>query len=170
MRNRPFFRSLHTDRLEPRLMLSSVPPHAQASDAAELATSRAATAHYHRVEEAIADGYQLVNPCGDPDPGNPGTVGMVFINFDLLDGELDPSKPEALFYEQQENGRLRLVGVEHAVVQDAWHAIHGEEAAPPSMFGQEFHESPNGALYGIHWWWMNNPNGQFAIEHPDVSC
>ena len=41
-----------------------------------------------------------------------------------MDGILDVNKPEALIYEPQSNGQLRLVGVEYIVPKPAWDALH----------------------------------------------
>ncbi|HLS45210.1 MAG TPA: hypothetical protein VK045_07225, partial [Ornithinicoccus sp.] len=84
-----------------------------ASDAGpgDLATARAATAGYHRVSVAEADGYGL--PPGGPlheciaslDPMMPGAMGYHFINGAAVgDAVLDPALPEALVYETKPNG------------------------------------------------------------------
>jgi hypothetical protein len=74
----------------------------------QLAAARAATAKYHDVNEAIADGYV---PLGT----NP-TEGDAFelVNFGLIDCTLDVTQPEALRYVQS-GGRLRLIAVEYAI-------------------------------------------------------
>ena len=114
----------------------------------------------------------LVNPCGDPDPENTGRLGVVYLNGSRVDGVLNVEEPEALFYHNN-NGKLQLAGVEYAVTQEAWHAIHGPDAELPEMFGlgpEGFHRNDNVGLYGIHVWWKDNPHGRFALEHPDVNC
>ena len=52
-------------------------------------------------------------------------MGMHFVHSELIsDTVLDPLLPEALMYEPEPNGQLRLVGVEYIVFQEAWDAKH----------------------------------------------
>src|SRR5262245_2631826 len=44
--------------------------------------------------------------------------------------------PEALMYEPEPNGQLRLGGVEYIVSQEAWDAEHAE---PPTLLVQQLH-------------------------------
>jgi hypothetical protein len=74
----------------------------------QLAGARAATAWYHDVDAAIADGY--VNMGVNPFEGE----AVEFLNFGLLDCTLDARHPEALRYVQSGN-RLRLVAVEYSL-------------------------------------------------------
>lgn len=74
----------------------------------QLAAARAATARYHDVNEALADGYidLGVNPAeGD---------AVEFVNFGLVDCSLEVTQPEALRYAPSGDG-LRLVGVEYSI-------------------------------------------------------
>ncbi|MDX1673608.1 MAG: hypothetical protein R3314_02305 [Longimicrobiales bacterium] len=130
-----------------------------------LATFRRATAAYHDVAAARADGFVQILPCLE-NPDGEGGLGIPFARLDRFDATIDLSEPEILFYEPQENGRLRLVGGEPVVPVDAW---TGE--APPSLFGREFHRNDAHGLYGLHMWiWHHNPDGIFAFWHPDVTC
>jgi hypothetical protein len=104
-----------------------------------------------------------------------GAMGVHFVNFDLVDGKPEVSRPEALIYEVK-NGRARRVGVEYIVPVDAWHPAEGEPPVPV-LEGQLFHfnESPNRfglpAFYELHVWaWRDNPNGTFVDWNPRVSC
>ncbi len=74
----------------------------------QLAGARAATAMYHEVDAAIADGY--VNMGVNPFEGE----AVEFLNFGLLDCTLDALHPEALRYVQS-GDRLRLVAVEYSL-------------------------------------------------------
>src|SRR5262245_22526352 len=74
----------------------------------QLARVRAATAIYHDVDAAIADGYVNVGV----NPGEGETVE--FVNFGLIDCTLDALHPEALRYAVSGNG-LRLVAVEYSI-------------------------------------------------------
>jgi hypothetical protein len=74
----------------------------------QLAAARAATAKYHDVNEAIADGYV---PLGtNPAEGD----AFELVNFNLIDCTLDATQPEALRYVES-GGRLRLIAVEYAI-------------------------------------------------------
>jgi len=74
----------------------------------QLAGARAATASYHDVDAAIADGY--VDMGVNPFEGE----AVEFLNFGLLDCTLDARHPEALRYVESGN-RLRLVAIEYSV-------------------------------------------------------
>ena len=138
-----------------------------------LAPIRQATAHFHHVKTAQAVGYAPFLDCVD-EPGE-GTMGIHFVHNELIsDAVLDPLLPEALMYEPEANGRLRLVGLEYIVFQDAWDAEHD---APPALLGQQLHlvPSPNRygvpAFYELHVWvWKHNPSGLFNDWNPRVRC
>jgi hypothetical protein len=125
------------------------------------------------VSRAESEGYALQFGCVSG--SDTGAMGMHFVNFPLvLDGELDPTRPEIILYEPTSNGRLKLTGADFLVLADAWHANH---AGPPELMGQLFHlfESPNRfglpAFYTLHVWaWKDNPSGTFVNWHPQVSC
>jgi hypothetical protein len=129
-----------------------------------LAELRRATAAYHNVNAAIADGFIQVVECEDR-PGE-GPVGIVYGNLDRLDGILDPSQPEALLYEPDKDGRLRLVGAELAIPFPLWTAED-----PPEFLGVPFQREEELGVFGLHIWiWRHNPDGMFAIRNPRVSC
>jgi hypothetical protein len=135
-------------------------------------TVRQATAGFQDVKAAEAAGYQLFHGCVNGPDG--GAMGIHYVNAKLVgDGQLDPQHPEALLYEDQ-NGTLRLVGVEYVVIGEAWNA---KNQTPPVLMGQLFNYdgSPNRFAipnyYYLHVWaWKNNPNGMFANWNPLVSC
>src|SRR4051812_32771899 len=74
----------------------------------QLAAARAATAKYHDVNQALADGYTSLG--ANPFEGNE----LEFVNFALVNCTLDVLQPQALSYMQFGN-RLRLVGVEYSI-------------------------------------------------------
>src|SRR6476659_1032126 len=74
----------------------------------ELTAARSATAKYHDVSQAEADGYINI---GFYLPGE----GYHFVNFGLIDGNFEHEHPEVLLYIPDEDGDLRLVGVEYLV-------------------------------------------------------
>ena len=153
--------SPRTDELPPSGELAN----GQAELRSGLATFRQATARYHRVEAALADGFEPFLPCLE-NPTGPGALGIPYANADRVDAEVDLSEPEILFYEPQPDGRLRLVGGEPVVPIALW---SGSE--PPSLFGREFHRNDEHGLFGLHMWtWKHNPDGVFAFWHADVTC
>jgi hypothetical protein len=145
-----------------------------------LEQARSATAGDHN---SVPAGYGLFKDkngiaCIDmaPMPGMPGgAMGIHYVNGDLVGNpDENPAMPEALVYEPEKNGQLRLVALEYVVLKSAWDAQH---SSPPSLFGQEFNFTPDGnryglpAFYSLHAWiWKNNPAGMFAMWNPDVSC
>jgi len=133
---------------------------------------REATGQFVDVDAATAAGYGPFLGCvSGPDRG---AMGVHYVNGALVqDGELEPSRPEALIYEPV-GDRLRLVGVEFIVDAAAWFAKHN---APPVLEGQTFQfvSSPNRyalpPFFELHVWaWRNNPNGAFADWNTRVTC
>lgn len=152
-----------------------------AAGAAEqtLADLRVATARYHDVDAALADGYGVFTDAAGiaciEQPGV-GAMGIHHANGALFaDPAVNAATPEVLVYEPEPNGRLRLVAVEYVVVQAAWEAAGN--AAPPALFGQRFTLIPAGNRYGLPpfyelhaWVWKHNPSGTFSDWNPLVSC
>ncbi|EAZ80204.2 lipoprotein [Algoriphagus machipongonensis] len=135
-----------------------------------LANLRAATAKYHDIEVAMEDGYAQGSECVSSPAGG---MGYHYVNFAAMDGEYDPTMPEALLYEMSKNGQMKLVGVEFVIVKEAWDA--GNEMVP--YFGmQEFDTAFDPEPlpfdnYQLHIWiWKNNPSGIFTMFNPNVSC
>jgi hypothetical protein len=135
---------------------------------------RDATERFQNVVVAEDEGYALQFGCvSGPDVG---AMGLHYVNGPLvMDGDLDPTRPEIVIYEAMPNGRLKITGADFLVLKDGWHAKHG--AAPPELMGQLLHlfESPNRFglpdFYTLHVWaWKENPNGTFVNWHPKVSC
>lgn len=151
---------------------------ASASPAGDEAAARAGTARYHNLGTAMNEGYGLfTDAAGIACIDNPaGGMGIHYANISVVvDGAVNAGTPEALVYEPQPNGRLRLVAVEYVVFQDAWDANH---ASPPSLFGEEFEAVGSNNRYGLPpfyelhaWLWKHNPNGTFGQDwNPRVSC
>jgi hypothetical protein len=139
---------------------------------------RGATARYHRLSVATAQGYGLLkDKNGIACIANPGVgaMGVHYVNGDLVGTtEVNPLTPEALVYEPEPNGRLNLVAVEYVTFQAQWDATH---SARPRLFGQPFMLTPDGnrfglpAFYSLHAWiWKHNPDGIFAMWNPTVHC
>jgi len=140
--------------------------------------ARAATAGYHDFAAATADGFgELRDSNGIACIDNP--AGGMGIHYVLGSRVGDPTEsaatPEALIYEPQKNGQMRLVGLEYVVLQSSWQGA-GNTAAP-TLFGQAFEPVAAGNRYGLPpfyelhvWLWKHNPSGMFADWNPTVSC
>lgn len=104
----------------------------------------------------------------------PGQMTMwSYPNF--MDDKLDPEKPEALIYEQDENGEYQLAAA-------VWMQNAGPNTQRPALFGREF-EGPVKAekatplqqvklvMYDLHaWLWKDNPDGVFTRTNPRLPC
>ena len=149
------------------------PLHHETQPGALVRVVRESTERFRDVRVAEAEGYALKFGCVSG--GEFGAMGLHYVNFPLvLDGELDPTRPEIVIYEPLPDGRLRLVGADYLVLASDWHS---KNPAPPELMGQLLHlfESPNRFglpnFYTLHVWaWKENPTGTFANWHANVSC
>jgi len=155
-----------------------------ASDAkvqVQLAQVRAATARFHRIEAAVAAGYELgwVNGAGVKivagcvSHPTAGAMGYHYFNKDLMaDNGVNALKPEVLVYAPDGEGGLELAAVEW-VVRSAQSNPVGVSTAP-SVLGMPMHilvPPPGPAFYLTHAWvWKDNPAGMFADWNPNVHC
>jgi hypothetical protein len=149
------------------------------ADGAWLATSddsngllgqvRGATAKYHRIDAAIADGYVSTFECVAIAGA---AMGVHYVKPPLLmDAVADAEQPEALVYEPQPNGTFKLVAVEYIVLQGPWQGAG--RSGVPSLFGEDFDAGagPMGPWYTLHVWaWRQNPDGLFAPFNSKASC
>jgi hypothetical protein len=137
-----------------------------------------ATAKYQRLDVAISGRYDLLvdaNKIACIDLPGAGGMGIHFVNGDLVgDPAVNATKPEALVYAPQKNGRMKLAALEYVVIKSAWDEAH---SGPPSLFGHTFNLtlSPNRfglpAFYSLHAWiWKANSAGMFTPWNPKVSC
>jgi len=138
---------------------------AQAPIGAQLAQVRAATAKYHNVSKAIADGYVQVSPCVSSPAGG---MGVHYRKNALLNGQVNALTPEVLVYQPMKNGKLRLVAVEYfefaTAVNNTAPTVLGQ-----TFVGPETHGIP--AHFELHvWLWKHNPSGMFAQWNPRVVC
>ena len=130
-----------------------------------IGTLKRATARYHDLNAAIADGFVFLHGCETrPDEG---PVGTVYVHLGrLMDGVIDPSAPEALIYQPRANAPPKLLGVELVVPYALW---TGQQ--PPEFMGATFQSEDEFAAFGLHVWvWTKNPEGMFAESHPNVAC
>jgi hypothetical protein len=147
-----------------------------AGGSAGIADVRRATARFHDLDAALAEGYVLFYRCTE-EPGV-GTMGQHFANLDLVAGDpsIDPLKPEVLVYEPRQNGDgYRLVAVEYVTIQELWAGENG--SATPTVLGKELSAVGGVNRYGMPaffqrhvWLWEPNPAGMFADWNPNVSC
>jgi hypothetical protein len=145
----------------------------------DLATVRQATAKYHRLKVAEADGFVPLFDCiVDPAQPSKGAMGVHYIKPDRFDSELDLREPEVLVYEPLANGGMRLVATEYIIPAAAWPPVG---APPPVFLGQALKYKTTMGKYGkddgiepyyeLHIWaWKHNPNGMFADWNPRVTC
>jgi hypothetical protein len=149
---------------------------ALAGPPSDLTAARYASARFNSIGQAQNAGYGLppagpLHECIASFDGT-GAMGFHLINGGLLDGAIDPMRPEALVYAPSKNGKLKLVALEYVVFADAWTG-----SDPPSLFGVEFMftDAPNRyeipAFWALHAWiWEGNPSGTFASFNPSVAC
>jgi hypothetical protein len=136
---------------------------------------RAVTAKYADINVAARDGWVQATPCVSSPSA--GAMGVHYVLPSRVgDGTINASEPEALIYEPQPNGALRLVGVEYIVLAADWAKLHKEGGAP-AVDGHLMHYvgEPNRyglpAFYEMHVWaWEHNPSGNFVDFNAKVTC
>lgn len=159
----------------------------------QLAQVRRATAKYHDVTAAMADGFSIFggnDQCVEyPD----GVSGITYANLDRIRQQgVVLEEPELLFYVPSGNGNLRLVAVAYynrAFYIDTRGIIPGtfvsrldplpsyfqEVSGPFEIMGQ----TAGGPLInpGVAWFyalrvwvWSPNPNGMFVQHNPRLNC
>jgi len=131
---------------------------AEPSVQSQLSSLRNATAAYHNLSAAEADGFVPLLSCfSDPVAGGmgqhyfiPSRMGVVSLN-----------EPTALVYEPH-NGRLNLVAVEYIVPGPA-------DMTPPHLLGRNFTYLSALGVWKLHAWiFRPNPAGMFADYNPNV--
>lgn len=149
-----------------------------------LAEVRAATAKYHNVDVALADGYVATDVCFLLEDGG---MGYHYVNFDLLGQAPIANQPAILLYEDSESGGVRLTGVEYfspvfvnggVVLDPNTDPRHlGEISPAPTLFEHTFDGPMPGHFEGMPWhydlhvWlWKDNPSGIFYHTNPRVTC
>jgi hypothetical protein len=160
------------------MLLATALPSAAAASGDTLTNARDATAAYNDPAAALAAGYELLTDaaglaCIDQ-PGT-GAMGVHYVKGALVEsGTLDAARPQALVYEVQPDGQLRLAALEYVVFQAGWDSGH---TGPPTLFGQPFMLNPADnryglpAFYALHAWvWKSNPSGAFSSWNPSVQC
>ncbi|CAN5841878.1 hypothetical protein BH23ACT4_BH23ACT4_07660 [soil metagenome] len=150
------------------VLVGALPASAHEVSRSELKELRTATAPYHSLDAALADGFVAFSL----DPDNPNTPtcfdspdgGMGVHYVRNIDGIIDANDPEAMVYEVQKNGKLKLVAVEYLIPE-----TEVDPQNPPVLFDHEFHPHSFLPVYILHVWvWKVNPSGTFADFNPDV--
>lgn len=139
---------------------------AKADDLEEVIRAvRRLTQPYENLSVAMAAGYNAqLTGCMENPPA--GGMGFHYGAPALIDGRVEPLKPEILLYEPQANGKLRFVGVEYVVPYTAW-----TNPNPPALVGVPFHRNDAFGLWVIHVWVAKkNPAGILSDWNPTVSC
>ncbi|HEY8563470.1 MAG TPA: hypothetical protein VIL74_24035 [Pyrinomonadaceae bacterium] len=128
-----------------------------------LTEAKKATAKYHNFQTALDEGFVQLSPCVEV-PGL-GAMGYHFGNFGrIMNPNAAASEPEVLLYMPDEDGTMRLVGLEYVVPAPL-------VASAPELFGQTYEYSPERDSYELHVWaWRNNPSGIFSPFNPKLAC
>ncbi|HJP90784.1 MAG TPA: cytochrome c peroxidase [Pyrinomonadaceae bacterium] len=129
-------------------------------DQSDLAIARRATARFHRVEQAEAEGYINLHFCEEGE-------GCHWLKPALLDDQFDPSQPEILLY-VPDGDDWRLVAVEYAVPLSLSPGV-----APEGFPGDADHWREDSEGVGLWeltaWIWLHNPNGMFEQHNPRIA-
>lgn len=135
----------------------------------DLAEIKRATARFHNVDKALAAGYLPARSCVAE--AGLGTMGYHYVNPALVDGVVDPLRPEVLVYQPSGRGRhLRLVAVEYFVAA-ASVSTHPTLGPVPFEGPMPGHEPGMPEHYDLHvWLWQHNPDGTFATWNPAGRC
>ena len=136
----------------------------------ELAQVRRATARYHNISNAYADGYTEVNP-----PFVLAGVGCHLWDLNALFGDagaIDLNRPELLIYSdcsQDAGGRSELRAVEYA---RPCNGLCDETNLPEGFSGDDDAWEVFGpdVLWTLHVWiWRHNPAGIFVKINPSIN-
>jgi hypothetical protein len=151
------------------------------NDRSQTGVATAATARFHDLGAAQEAGYTIhvadISGVTCIATGAEGAMGDHFANGGLLSdgGMVDAARPEALVYEQRNNGSFKLVALEYLVFQADWEAAG--HTSPPELFGHMFMFTPSPNRFGLPpyyslhaWIWKPNPSGMFEMWNPNVSC
>jgi hypothetical protein len=126
----------------------------------ELARARSATAKYHDIAQAEAEGYVNFDLYESGE-------GFHYIKFSLLDGIFDLTQPEMLLYSPVPGeDRLELAGVEYLIPMTL------STEAPAGFTGEADvwrNDMEGFGLWELNvWLWLHNPEGIFADRNPRV--
>jgi hypothetical protein len=134
------------------------------SESQDLLTLKNLTEPYKSFDAGKAAGYDapFMNACFASDSG---AMGIHYQNTAIdLTATPKVTSPPFLMYEPQQDGSMKLVGVEYV------------KAAPqtdtaPVLFDQHFTYNAGLGVWALHVWaWQDNPSGLYANWNPTVTC
>jgi hypothetical protein len=132
----------------------------------QLGQLRSVIARFQNIEAAKDAQYNvpLTGCMVDPTLGG---MGFHFGKGAAIDGTVNELEPEALLYEPEKNGRLKLVAVEFLVPYD----FAPRSGPAPRAFGRDYVQNDAFGVWALHAWiFKNNPSGMFADWNPNVNC
>jgi hypothetical protein len=135
------------------------------SEASLIRAVTQATARYHSTKQAERDSYQVASHCVVSSEGA-GAMGYHWSKQSIIDPVFNPLQPEALLYEPDQNGNLKLVAIEYIVIDIGQPRPHFGDY--PFDIGGTPVPVPHWSLHV--WLWKNNPAGLFTPYNPDVNC
>jgi hypothetical protein len=145
---------------------TAVTANANKSVGDELGHLRSVIGRFQNIEAARNAEYTvpLTGCMVDPTLGG---MGFHFGKGSAIDGVVNELEPEALLYEPEKNGRLKLVAVEFLVPYTA-----APRSGPaPRAFGLDFKQNDVFQVWALHAWiFDHNPSGMFADWNPNVNC
>lgn len=143
--------------------VASAAPPAAAEMHAELAAARKATARYHDIDAAYADGFVDIGFFLDG-------VGCHLLNQGLLDDRFEAERPEILIYANctpGQGGKAELRAIEYVTLCGGPPVC--TLPAPEGFTGDSDFWTPftDGSLWTLHVWvWRHNPDGIFTKVNP----
>jgi hypothetical protein len=150
----------------PSTAARAVKASADASVGDQLGRLRSVIAPFHNIEAAKDAQYTVALTGCMVDP-TLGGMGFHYGKGAAIDGTVNPLEPEALLYEPEKNGKLRLVAVEFLVP----YTFAPRSGTPPRAFGLDFKQNDTFQVWALHAWiFKHNPSGMFADWNPDVNC
>lgn len=130
---------------------------------ATLVEAKKATAKYHDFQRAIDDGFIQMGPC----VAVPALGAMGFHYGKpsrIMNPNVDAAEPEVLLYIPEEDGTMRLVGLEYVVP-------YALSPTAPELFGRAYDFDAMRNQWALHVWaWRSNPSGIFAPFNPKLEC
>jgi hypothetical protein len=133
------------------------------SESRDLATLRTLTQPFQSFDAGKGAGYTA--PFMGCFSSDSGAMGIHYQNPSIdLKATPTVTKPPFVMCEPQQDGTMRLVGVEY--VKDA-----PPTDPPPALFDQQFTYNAGLKIWGLHvWQWKRNPAGLYANWNPTVTC
>ncbi|PKD44279.1 hypothetical protein CWD77_02080 [Rhodohalobacter barkolensis] len=132
-------------------------------DATVLKAVKQATSRFNSTTQATKAGYVNLEECISSESGG---MGYHWLNEDWVDPVFDPLQPEAVVYEADKNGNMKLVAVEYIVIDIGQDHPHFGDY-PLDVGGTPVPVDH----YSLHvWLYKDNPNGIFTPFNPNVSC